>query len=349
MGRLLTAAFLFLIATPALAQAAAGSPILDQPPRPGMISGAAAFVPGLLSHGAGVFVAGDRTTGLRLLAGEGIGVALMGAEILPISLTRASGPSIGPALALTISGAGIFALTWAADLYGAVTGGRPGARAAASMPRVEAAAGLAYVYDPQFAYRAFCAASVEGRIGRLRAAAAADLALGQDNRRLRFLAAWRFAGGRPGDGSFLDAQAAVTWHDYGSDGFSLLTPELSLPARLDLSHVGATLAGAFAELSLGMGVQSTTYASAPGDSDALLLVRFGFGIYVPRGEVLVYYDHRHDGFAGGLALGGHENTVLGHFGIAADIDLAAGFGARLAFEAGSAFVAGLTIRFGARS
>lgn len=355
MRRLLLATAL-LLSPPALGQPASHEPTsgenlrVPEPPersaRPSWLPAAAAAIPGLAAHGAGLFAAGDRSTALRLLAAEGAGAALIAAGAVPIGLTRATGASVGPALASTVIGAGLFALSWAADLYGAATGGRPGARAAPDdLPRVDVAAGLAYVYDPQFAYRAFSGAAAEARLGALRAAAAADLALDRDNRRLRFETAWRLARGHPGDGSFIDLQAALTWHDYGSDGFSLLTPELSLPARLDLARVGPSLAGAFAELSLGVGVQSTTYASAPGDADALLLARFGFGLYIPRGEVVAYYDHRHDGFAGGLALGGHENTVLGHFGLAAAVDLGAGFGAGLELQAGSAYVGRLAVRY----
>ena len=39
-------------------------------------------------------------------------------------------------------------------------------------------------------------------------------------------------------------------------------------------------------------------------------MRFGFGVYfgrsrrARRGELLLVYDHRHDGFAGGMKIGG---------------------------------------------
>ena len=51
----------------------------------------------------------------------------------------------------------------------------------------------------------------------------------------------------------------------------------------------------------------------------MLLARFGFGMYLGDpaergGEVVVYYDHRHDDFAAGLKLTGLGSGIPGHFG-----------------------------------
>ena len=52
-----------------------------------------------------------------------------------------------------------------------------------------------------------------------------------------------------------------------------------------------------------------------------------------HGEVALYYDHRRDDYAGGLALGG---GFLGYFGAAGRYELASGWGVTAAGELGSA-------------
>ena len=84
----------------------------------------------------------------------------------------------------------------------------------------------------------------------------------------------------------------------------------------------------------------------PGDTSWLLLARFGFGVYLggdslPRGELLLYYDHRHDDFAGGFdqAFVG----IAGHVGVDAKLYLSEQLGLRTEVEVGGATLAGLSL------
>src|SRR5688572_4946398 len=115
---------------------------------------AATVVPGVLAHGAGHWVMGERRTAKRLLLMEGIGLGLAGISGAILYATGASRHHAGPLVGGVVTGAGLFALSWAADLYGSVGGG-----CTCGAPRAEARlaveSGYGYVHDPQFAYRHF--------------------------------------------------------------------------------------------------------------------------------------------------------------------------------------------------
>jgi hypothetical protein len=63
------------------------------------------------------------------------------------------------------------------------------------------------------------------------------------------------------------------------------------------------------------------------------------------GEVQIYYNHRHDGFAGGLKVNGLGSGPAGHFGILGSYQLSPEWGVRLRTEAGSAYTLGLDAVF----
>ena len=74
----------------------------------------------------------------------------------------------------------------------------------------------------------------------------------------------------------------------------------------------------------------------------MLLVRAGYGMTLGRGELQVYYDHRHDEPTGGLGTGGTFDGPYGHFGAEAFYYLTDGWGVELQLEAGSAHTARLS-------
>jgi hypothetical protein len=123
-----------------------------------------------------------------------------------------------------------------------------------------------------------------------------------------------------------------------------------LDGRLDLQRYLPDVRGAFLQLGAGLAKQWLLF-DAPGvnDSDdtSLLLGHFGFGVYVGQrarasgAELELYYDHRHDGFAGGLKMAGLGSGVAGHFGVRADYDFAPSWGLSFVSEVGSAWTLGL--------
>jgi len=326
--------------------------------RPNALGVAAAIVPGILVHGAGHFAAGDPETASRLLVLEGVGLETLAAGFIPIVLTGASRRVVGPAAALSVFGVGMFAVSLLSDVYGVATpeggfGSSPG-----TVATLQIGGGYRYVYDPVFAYRNFLAYDIDYRVGRWRIEPSAWVALDSDNSRLRALASFRFLGPLPDrepgghDGSYLDLEAAVTRHAYGSDRFATTTGELQIAARIDLDHLASSLAGSFAEASLGGALAGYHYdvSGAANDVGDLLLARFAYGVYFgqvgrPRGEAMLYYDHRHDDFAAGLKLTGLASGIAGHFGVDGRVYLTDRWGVSAEAAVGSAYVAGVSLLF----
>lgn len=316
----------------------------------------ASVVPGLLAHGAGHFVLGERRTATRLLVAEGVGLGVAAAGGIPLFLTGASRHDAAVPIAMVVSGVGVFALSWAADVYGASGAGGPRPPLAAAP--VELELGYGYVGDPRFDYRSFAVTAASIELGRLRLAPVGWIALDDDNQRMRLEG--RYAFWRGDDASRLEVTAAGTHHRYHDDGFNVSTLEASVGGRLDMTRVASSMAGSFADLSLGIGSELTSYYAdgAGADVGEMLLARFAYGVALGcagsplRGEASIYYDHRRDTFTGGISPGtGPGSGFVGLFGVEGVAHLGPRWGARVRLEQGAARVFSLSLlsRFGGES
>jgi hypothetical protein len=325
-------------------------------PKAGPLPAALAVVPGVLVRGTGHWAAGDRRTAKRLLIAEGIGLGGVTSGLGVMILTGASRRVMTLAAATTGVGFGLLALSLIADVYGASGASSIAANPLRTAPVMEFDLGYRYVKDPLFAYHNMVAGTVTARMGGLKLEPSVWAALDDDNARWRQAAAWRFLGPRPGrlasDGSFVDLETALTTHRYGTERFTTRTVEAAVSGRLDLKRISPTLAGSFAEAGLGWALAKTDYALAgvPSDPAELLLMRFGFGVYLGGkdaggGELLGFYDHRRDTYAGGLPIAGIGSGVLGHAGVKGQyyIDESLGLGAEV--TVGSAWIAGVSLRY----
>jgi hypothetical protein len=333
-------------------------------PRPGPLPAAAAIVPGVLLHGSGHFVAGDRPTAWRLLRVEGLGLGLMIAGVGALAVTGASDRTVEPIIWTTATGGGLFATSWLADLYGVLAPAGGTGAPLRLQPVGEARLGTRYVGDPTLAGRAFLGPAVDLRYGRWRLSPGAWLAVdGSSNARYEAAAAFRFVGplagegaAAAGDGSFFDVVVRGTHHRYREEvtgplvaAFDMTTFELLAEGRYDLRRWAPSLIGSFVEGGAGVGLGGYHYpAASTTEANTMLLARFGFGLYVGRradrwGEAVVYYDHRHDGFAGGLKMSGLGSGTLGHFGVDGRAFVSEHWGLRAEVAVGSAWVAGLAL------
>jgi hypothetical protein len=317
---------------------------------------AAGLVPGLLLHGAGSFVLGRPCTAQRLLAAEGIGLGLLAVGGSAIVLGGAARDIVGPAAALSIAGLGLFGVSALADLYSVTAPDEGWGTAPTRIPRWETSLGYRYVYDPEFSYRHFVLNKFDFRSNGWRLSPSLWASPDDANRRMRMEAALRPWGPTPDtrarDGSFWDTELALTHHRFASERFTVTTVEAFTLGRFDLERVDAGLNGSFADFGVGAAIQVYDWDTDPGDrqSTSMLLARFGFGAYLGEqapsgGYVLAYYDHRHDGYAGGLLNLGVGSGVAGHFGIESVYYLSDHYGLEVDAELGSAWVAGLSARF----
>lgn len=329
-------------------------------PGPGRktLAAGAAVVPGVLLHGSGSWVEGDEHTATQLLLMEGLGLGLIAAGGVPIALTGASRYIVGPAAAATVLGFGLFTVSWAADIYAVAAPEGGFGSPPRWTPWIRTELGHRYVYDARFDYRHFVVQRIDWRAGSFRIVPSAWWSTNTNNARLQLLAGYRISGPLPRmattNGSSMDIEAAVTRHHFGDDSFTINTLELAALSRTDLDEVSPALEGSFVELGLGGAIQSFDYdvpgQDVPSELETMLLARFGFGMYIggpsaPDGELLLYYDHRHDGYAAGLLSTLPTSGVLGHFGFEGHVFATERWGIGGQAQIGSALVAGLSLLF----
>jgi hypothetical protein len=313
---------------------------------------AVAAVPGFVVHGAGHFVAGDSDTGWKLLGAQLAGAGLLVAGFSGLALTGAADETITPLVGLTALGGASFFFSWFADIYGvSTTADGLGLPEVESAP-LDVALGYQYVYNPTFEFGHFLHAGAEARLRRVGLGADGWFAVDAPNWRAQTEASWRFLGPlvdrRGDDGSFVDAEVGLSFHDYGSSDFSELTAEALVRGRLDLHHYAEALRGSFVESAFGLGWSNYLRDEHPDDVSSLLLFDASFGMYLGHGqdgfgEVAIFYDHRHDGFAGGAKLSGLGSGPAGSAGVRLVKSLAAPWGVQASFEAGSAYVGRLDL------
>ncbi len=344
-------AALLLAQLPVVAGADAGEASDAPPGKPGPLPVAVAAVPGLLASGAGHWVMGDSRTGRRLIALKGIGAAALASGGGYIWATGASRRGTGLAAAVMVAGGSLFFGTWLADIYGAA-GGRTG-RPRVVLPRLELDAGWMHVRDPQFSYDQFAFLDAELGLGAFRVRPSAEVAIGADNQRFRLEVARRLRGpggsAPSGDGSFFEIGGAASFHRYGDeDHFSVIGAELFASGRYDLARIGESLTGSFFELELGLGGERVDYAVEGSEEDwnDLLLGRCAFGMYLGgRGEAALFYDHRRDGYAGGLSPWDKNGSgFLGSTGVTGFFYFTDRIGVRAEYAMGAAHVAQLGLR-----
>jgi hypothetical protein len=318
-----------------------------RPPRRWTATGAA-LLPGLVLHGSGHFVAGDRRTAWRLLAMEGVGAGLTVAGFATLVATGASRQLAPPIFALPVAGIGLVVISWLADLQGVTASGT--GLPALEEPTLEARVGTRYVHDPTIAYGTLLGPALDLRWRHLRLSPGGWLATEGGNVRLTLEAAYRASGPRPqapaADGSYVDVVLGATHHRFPRESFDLTVLEVGARGRVDLRRFADSLAGSFAEWGLGLGWVLTHYQVGARETDAagLLLARFGYGLYLGRAaEVSLFYDHRHDEYAGGLKLTGLGSGPAGHLGVMGSWFFLPSWGVRAEAQAGSAYLAGLAL------
>ena len=315
--------------------------------RPGWLPVVGALVP---VHGSGHFLGGDSDTGLKLLGLQGAGLGTAAAGFSTIVLSGASSRIIGPAYAVTLVGLGLFVLPGFADLYGSIFAGSPTGRPQRAADTLTVQLGYGYLHDPQLATHHLSRLAADWRLGAFRVSPLLWASMDNDHQRARLEAAYRPIGPRPRaisrDGSALELQIGLTYTSVALEGFEVLTPEIGVAGRLDLVRLGQSLAGAFAEMSLGVGLEVYGYPDADlglgQDVATLLLFRTAFGLYLGNpgdrfGEVALFYEHRPDALVGGM------NMVVGHVGLGGRYYLDPSWGIGAELRAGAAYLGTLWV------
>ncbi|MBU1535869.1 hypothetical protein KKF84_11160 [Myxococcota bacterium] len=275
-----------------------------------------ALIPGIPVGGSGHFLAGDVRGARKLfyLQTAALGMALVGA--IPIWLSNNSRYLAGPSMGLAITGAGLALLAKFADIYGVFTRGM-------NIPdRHEnyswmAWGGMRYVHDPLYEGGLFASMGSAFRRGDWGVRLDLDASAQDENLRARGEGRYELPLKLMDDRSYLVALAALTYHRFEPYGFSERTLEGQIGMHIHLGAIHGTLRGSFIETMIGYGLSQVTYGTGAEDHEPLLLARFlmGTAFGSGRGVMALYYDHRHDGFAGGLTLGISGDGPAGHVGV----------------------------------
>lgn len=330
----------------------AGAYDIDDSASVRLLATGAAIVPGVVLHGSGHFVRGQRKTAMSLFVMELTGVGLVGVGLGGLAATGASRRVVTPLAMTTMVGGSLFLLSFVADVYGSARGddplGSPG-----FVPLVETSLGVRAIYDPIFPHRYLVTESIDARIGSWRISPSVWFAPDRPNTRARVELGYRFLGPRPEEvraapsrGSYLEGYGGVTHHAYTSDRFRLTTFEAMIRGRIDLRKLGRLLRGSFAELGIGTGVVRNHYDTlAISETTTLLLGTFAFGTYLGdgRGEAALVYDHRRDGLVGGARLPGIPAGFLGSGGVRAKYFFTEEVGVAGEMIFGGAYMGGLSL------
>lgn len=319
-----------------------------------VVPAAVAVVPGLLFHGLAPALAGDGHTAKRLFALEGTGLGLIALGGVPIALTGASRRTIAPLYAVTLAGFSVFGISAIANLYSVASPAFDPGVPAPSLPPLELEMGYQYVSDTAFDYDHFVALGAVARFEEVKLEATARLSPDEGNTQVRLGGAYRLLGAPErrlagSDGSSLDAELFGLFHRFPTEGFTTIGGDMGFRGRYAMSRVSPSLAGSFAEASIGMALQGYSYPGPVSDGNlhSQLLFSFGYGVWLGRGggpfkgEAMLFYDHRKDGFAGGVRT--LSGGVVGSFGLRGRALLTETWGVAAEFQASGALVGRLSL------
>jgi len=299
---------------------------------------ALAVVPGVLVRGLGSWIVGEKRTAKRLAgtAAIGLGGAALGGAAVGLS---GGSPYTTPGLPVLVAGSGLMLTTWLADIAVAAGLDRPGSARATAPWSVEL--GTTWLHDA-YRERGLLRAAGTLELGRFGVGAstfvdpAGDSLTADGELRVRI---WQRRGSR------LGARTGVRRHRDDLDRVTIVTGEAELATRIELAELDPTLAGTFVDLSLGLGIERASYPNGEAGNSSLLLGGFAWGVFLgERGELRLFYDHRRDSLAGGLAAWRAAGFV-GSFGAGLELGLTRNWSARGELEIGNAYLTTFAIRY----
>jgi hypothetical protein len=341
--------------TPALARESGaparcdGAPCLS--PKRRALAVGAALVPGLLLHGAGSWVAERPRAAKRLFAVQALGLGMMVAGGAPILATYGSPKVTMPGVPLAVTGVGMFASTWIADVWAAAGGESRAGLARAERPYT-VDAGAAWGRDPYHGNRGFLELGGSWWWQRLELAPRGRFELNASSVEGGLDARWRLYG-EPGSGALLerghrvDLRLGAFGRNDDNDEIRALWQEAAIGGRFDLRALDEAVAGLFFEAEVGLGLDETGYPNGVWDVGALLLARNALGVYLGRGagELAFSYSQRRDALVGGL-FAGRAAGFLGHVGAELELQLGHRLAMRLGVEYGTALLTSFALRYG---
>ena len=310
------------------------------------------LVPGLLVHGTGSWLSGDDDTARRLLLLQGGGIALTGGSLAALALTGAARDWVGLFATTSVLGVGAMGVSLLANIYRTAApegfGSHPG-----HVPWGDTEIGVLSVTNPQLELGPIVSLSANIRTARWTTAIRTWHAPWSLHARAHLETGFQFWGAREdtpdvrAGGGHTTLFFGITGERYGLESFSSYGSELRLETRIDSEHLAPNVRGAFVDWELGYAARRTAFSlTRTYNDDSLLIAGVGFGAYHGDplrngGATRFYYNHRHDGYAGGMLIGGIGSGVAGRIGLESRHFITPTWGVRLGVEKGAAWVIGI--------
>jgi len=299
----------------------------------------AAVFPGFVLRGTGSYLVGEKRAAKRLAFGAIGGLVAAGAAGGVIFGSGAN-PYSTAAVPLLVPGVGAFLTSWVEDIWIAAGGTRALRWAPEPAPRWSVEAGEVWQHGA-YRERLYQHVGVAANLGRLGARASGLL----DANGEAWLAFGDVRARVLGDGAdALVVRAGGRYQVDDDDNVTQLVGELELIGRLDLHRFDEAFRASFVQASSGIGVDRARYAGVATDVDSLLLATFAWGVYVPGGELTLYYDHRRDGLAGGIDAW-RASGFIGSFGASADVRIDGPWALRGEFQVGNSYLTTLALSY----
>ena len=284
------------------------------PDQGSLLATGAAFVPGLLLHGSGHFALGERRSAYGLLAMEGAGlVGLIGG----IGLLAAAGGSEKLAalyVPMAVSGLGLFAVSFLADVVGVVHGRGPWPE-----PIVPAGitirAGYVGLFGSKHSFQNLGELGVAWQSERLVLQGRATLQPQGDYSEYRCLAGWRLWAPADDPVTRLSIVGDLARQGFYSEGFAITTFRAFGELRWNLGSLVPTMQNAWLLGRLGWGFEAFDFTGTSADDDGLpfMVAELGLGLMASdRVEVELAYRQRKGELPGGMPL---SNGLAGFAGM----------------------------------
>ncbi|MGM0595742.1 MAG: hypothetical protein ACQES9_01760 [Myxococcota bacterium] len=315
---------------------------------PGVLPFLGAVLPGII-YPAGHLVMGDFNGHKKIIAVKGVGLAFLLAGALPLLLTNASPKVIHLPVYSLLTGFGLFSGATLADIYGSIFANNPLGKPQYIPDSYQLKLGYIYLKDYHLGADNLLMAEARINFGKFQIRSTFSRAVPHNTNWLESRFSWRLWGPlekiKTVSGSFFDLAAGFYYKHFGEEKFTNLGLELLLVLRYDLAGFHQTLRGSFVQYEGGILYHLTGYEALEdevfSDSELMPLSRLTFGLYmgsgINRGELALYYDHRHDNELAGTSLGSMGDGVIGHFGLKAFYYFTKNWGLGLDLAAGSVY------------
>ncbi|MDH5718226.1 MAG: hypothetical protein OEZ22_11405 [Spirochaetia bacterium] len=277
----------------------------------GVLPGIVSIFPGFILHGSGHLAAGDTDTALNLLLFEGIGLGLFFAGGAALAASGASDKLIYFTAPVIMAGFGLFIFSSLSDIFGSFIGGVQYSNIKHNNLKIST--GYMYISDDNFLYENFLVFEPSFHLSHFTLIPLLCFALDDKNQNYKLTSDYELFGSEglysfeKIDLSKINILSAFSYYNFDTEEFQIISAEVMVKGRYDLLRFSKSLSGTFVESGLGYSIDFTKYnhnSFNNEDANEQMLLYMAYGILYQTKkadfEFLLFYDHRRDGYAGGM-------------------------------------------------